>query len=307
MAEVGAWAALSAADRLVLPTLFAYGPRWLSVVPPLVLLPSALFRQRRVVPLTLSLMLAVGPIMQFQLPSSVPAWEHTARLTVLTLNTDGVVPIGRLFRAARDAQADLIVLQECRSSDPEALAAIFGWPVRSAGSLCVVSRYPVISEDVVKRPDLLEEGAAALALVIDAPMGKLSLFNVHLETVREGIEALLPPGPAGLRTFSANHRFRDLESRAVSEAVARAPHPVIVAGDFNAPTDSAIYRTYWRPWSNAVDPAGVGFGFTKYTSWWGTRIDHVLYGPEWRAIAARTGRPLESDHRAMIVTLQPAG
>ena len=38
----------------------------------------------------------------------------------------------------------------------------------------------------------------------------------------------------------------------------------ILAGDFNLPVDSAIYREYWSGYRDAFSDAGWGFGYTEW-------------------------------------------
>jgi endonuclease/exonuclease/phosphatase family metal-dependent hydrolase len=251
-----------------------------------------------------SVFVSIGPIMQLEWRIGPPRPPQGQALTVLTLNTGRGVSSSELSRVVEQADVDIAVFQECGRTFSMQLADTPGWFVRSAGSLCSASRYPIISHDVLRR-SVGGVGAMAIALVLQvAPTRRISLFNVHLETVREGIDAVSDMGPSTMAAFRDNLASRALESRIVSDAVARAPHPAIVAGDFNLPTDSAIYRENWRRLSNAFEQAGVGFGYTKYTSWWGARIDHILYDGDWRAVRAGVGPALGSDHRPVIATLE---
>ena len=86
--------------------------------------------------------------------------------------------------------------------------------------------------------------------------------------------------------------------------IGRFSEALIIAGDFNMPTDSAIYRQYWSRYSNAFSTCGFGFGHTKQSVirglHYGLRIDHVLTDPFWRCRRCWVGPDLGSDHLPVI-------
>jgi endonuclease/exonuclease/phosphatase (EEP) superfamily protein YafD len=79
--------------------------------------------------------------------------------------------------------------------------------------------------------------------------------------------------------------------------------PTIVAGDFNLPVESAIYRTHWGDLRNAFSRAGIGTGYTKHTRYWGVRIDHVLASGDIGTHRSFVGRDVGSDHLPLIADL----
>jgi endonuclease/exonuclease/phosphatase (EEP) superfamily protein YafD len=79
---------------------------------------------------------------------------------------------------------------------------------------------------------------------------------------------------------------------------------MLLAGDFNMPVESRIYRQAWGSFRNAFDEAGIGWGQTKQTRWFGTRIDHILYSSHWRCRKSWVGPSMGSDHRPMIADLE---
>ena len=83
--------------------------------------------------------------------------------------------------------------------------------------------------------------------------------------------------------------------------------PLLVAGDFNMPEESAIYRRHWSGLNNAFSCAGYGFGTSKETRWHGIRIDHVLLGPGWSCLHTQVGPHLGGDHRPMVADLAWSG
>ena len=83
-------------------------------------------------------------------------------------------------------------------------------------------------------------------------------------------------------------------------------NPVIIAGDFNMPVESTIYRRFWSGLGNVFEDAGFGFGYTKRENRWiRARIDHVLYAERWfDGTAAETGPDVGSDHLPVIAELR---
>jgi endonuclease/exonuclease/phosphatase (EEP) superfamily protein YafD len=101
----------------------------------------------------------------------------------------------------------------------------------------------------------------------------------------------------------ANTALRTAESEATRRWISRSPRPVLVAGDFNLPVDSVVYRRSWSWLTNAFSQAGTGFGSTKFTRWHGVRIDHVLGGPGWHCRRCWVGPDVGSDHRPVIADM----
>ena len=131
--EAALWLGLRTADWNVVSTLFAYGPRWVCLVPPILLLPAVLVRPRLWIPVTAGVVFALGPIMQFRMPFFSRAPTNDTTITLLTLNTGRRVSADRLRHIVEDVGAQIVVLQECTDLD---LKAAFGWQVGCAGSLC---------------------------------------------------------------------------------------------------------------------------------------------------------------------------
>jgi endonuclease/exonuclease/phosphatase (EEP) superfamily protein YafD len=77
-----------------------------------------------------------------------------------------------------------------------------------------------------------------------------------------------------------------------------------VAGDFNLPADSAIFRDNWSWLQDAFGQAGWGYGYSKYTKYWGIRIDHVLTGPGWQARSCQVQSDVGSDHLPPFTQLE---
>ena len=108
---------------------------------------------------------------------------------------------------------------------------------------------------------------------------------------------------------------RELESRRrqaeeLAQWMEQFRGPLIIAGDFNMPSDSVIYRSCWGPYTNAFSQAGLGFGRTRWISMrgvtFGVRIDHILTNEHWRPQSCWVGPDVGSDHLPVIADLSPA-
>lgn len=298
------WAGLCLADDWVLPSLIAYGPRWVWAVPPLLLLPVALRCAARHAGMSgVALLIAVAGIMRFELPQVGPMRTATEDLIVLTLNAGYHAEPAAVRRLVLESGAHVVALQEWRQPAGEDLVA--GHSISCDGGLCVASSYPMEPLGVLHRSEIGGSHYMAKRVLVHAPGGAVVVATLHLETAREGIEALMQRRQEGLQTMRAVISARDLESRLVAEWVSGDTGPVIVAGDFNLSVDSAIYRRWWTRWTNAFGAAGWGYGHTKFTRWWGVRIDHILVDPSAFAVrSAWNGPAVGSDHRPVLAVLQ---
>ena len=300
--ELLAWAAMRMGDAMVIPTLLAYGARWVWLLPVVALAPLSLWRRSVVLPLAVAFSVGLLGVMQFQWPHLAPT-ETCCRLTIVTLNGNQVARPGTFSRLVEDSGADILAMQEWEQETAGPIPT--GWRVHCEGELCVASRHPIQKIDVMYSGSGKARRALVIAAEITTSDGPVSFFSIHLDTVRKGIEPMLHEGVGATGELQENLAFRDRESRAADAWIReRDTHPAIVAGDFNMPTDSAIYRHNWRGWSDAFESIGTGLGHTKFTSLWGIRIDHVLFDGNWEAVSSRVGPDVGSDHRPLIVTLQ---
>jgi vancomycin resistance protein VanJ len=301
---------LFTADEWVIPTLFLFGPRWVVALPLVIVAPLAVVsRSWWAVGFTiLAAVLVAGPLTGGNLgvgPLLAPDRPAVARLRVVTWNMGGV-KAGLAFRQfIEDTDPDLLVLQE---ADHQMDAGSFrpGWQITPSGGLRVASRYPVRPIDALDYRDF-EASAAIGRYVVATPEGELTLVNVHLPTVRPGVEAALGSKLRNLGPLRDVIRQRADASAKVRGWVGEPHADLLLAGDFNMPVESRIYRADWGGFSNAFSEAGTGWGTTKQTHWFGVRIDHVLYSLPWRCRHVEVGPDLGSDHRPLIADLVREG
>jgi endonuclease/exonuclease/phosphatase (EEP) superfamily protein YafD len=77
-----------------------------------------------------------------------------------------------------------------------------------------------------------------------------------------------------------------------------------VAGDFNTPTRSAVYRESWTDLTNAFSAAGWGLGHTHFSRRIGVRIDHILASDHWHVTSCEVGPDVGSAHRPVVAELK---
>ncbi len=306
----GLTAALVWADAAALPTLVLFGPRWVVALPLLMLAPLAVAARSwwAIGATVLAAVLAAGPLTGGTVgvgPVFAPGRPAVDRLRVVTWNTGGKTAGQSFRRFVEDTAPDVLLLQE---SDHHIDAAHFpsGWQVTPGGGPRVASRYPVRVIDQLDYRDF-GAGGGVLRCAVATPTGELTVVNVHLPTPRPGIEAALGSKLRDLGPLRDIIRLRADASAKVRAWVGEPNPDLILAGDFNMPVESRIYRANWADFSNAFSEAGTGWGTTKQTHWFGTRIDHVLYSRPWRCRRVQVGDELGSDHRPVIADLVREG
>ena len=293
-------------DRGLFSTLLLFAGRWVLLLPLAVLVPAAmLLAPRALVPLAGAALLVLFPFMGLRL-GALGAVEG-ASLRVVSFNTAASPAFPPLLeQSLAEWGADVVLFQECNGALIAALDRLAGWHSAANGPLCIASRHRISDRATMPRQDLERTLAAGFGgsgfvdrYTIDTPRGPVRLGNLHLETVRKGLERY---GSGDFGRFEGNLVVREAESRRAREWM-RTQDVEIVAGDFNMPVESRIYREAWGDLTNAFDEAGRGFGYTRYNGWIRVRIDHVLHGDRWATRAARVLPDAGSDHRPVLAEL----
>ncbi len=300
-------------DRFWLATAIAFAPRWgLALAAPIPIAAAAIGRDLRagaVVAATLALQLIFVADLHVSLGHGAAPKDRALR--VMTQNADSVpFSTGWVESVVKANDLDLLVVQECPiSSHVDTPSPLDGYAFEKDINTCVISRWPITKSDPRPRRDAWARGGSgAIALYeIEAPFGTFALLNVHFATARHGLNGFRQFGLGGIATTKENIDLRRWESEVAREWTHRTSAPLIVAGDFNMPAESAIYRSTWGELTNAFDACGSGFGYSKETVLhgveYGTRIDHVAYDGHWKCHAARLGPEMGSDHRGIFAEL----
>jgi endonuclease/exonuclease/phosphatase family metal-dependent hydrolase len=151
--------------------------------------------------------------------------------------------------AIRSSGADLVGLQECNAATARIIATNLGFHVLPAGGCCIVSRYPIISSQVV--------GHSRVATVQLSPGQRVHLFNCHLPAY--------PYGPYDLKQGKSQAFIVDQENKvrtadlnkllAAMKPLIAGPEPCFLVGDFNAPSH-LDYASF--PWPTSIACANAG-------------------------------------------------
>ncbi len=300
------------ADRWWPATTLLFGPRWVLTLPLLVLAPAVLVWDRRLlVAVGCAALIVAGPVVGLR--SGWRAWTVPADperdIRVVSFNAMGGDSL-RLSAAALllDWNPDVLMVQECGERFSAALRDLPTWHMEQVGRLCLVSRDPIDTVHVMEREAFRAAGGSGLVATyrLRGPAGPVWVTNLHLDTPRAGLTRIrqgdLEPGIERLESKST---LRGIELARARHWVNGFPAPHIVAGDFNTPTESPIYRSAWGDWQNAFSAVGRGLGGTRLNGWIRARIDHVLADSTWQVVRARVGTDVGSDHAAMIADLRP--
>lgn len=294
----------------LLPLLF--GPRW--VLTPLALTPLLAFHRgagRTTMHALLLGAVAAAMLVDFRTGwrGLIPGGSGTPLRVVAWNAQGGGADAGGNALHLAQLRPDLIVISECSPRFEAALRDLLEMEVYRSSGLCIVTALTRVEWAPRPPEDFWRMGGsgAIARLVVSVPGTELVIGAVHLETPRDALDELeLFPINQFRNAAIANQEQRDLESETARTWIS-PPHeeirPLIVAGDFNIPVESAIYRRWWGDLDNALSRAGTGLGWTKRTRLFGVRIDHVLTDNGIVIRNARLGRSMGSDHRPVVVDL----
>ncbi len=295
-------------------TILLFGPRWVLLLPGVPLLLWAAVRDRAwLVPLLLAGLLGAGPLVGLRTGWRTLLPEGSGpTLRVATLNARGGDDLPRIDELLSRWNADVVVLQECGGPLRDQIRRLGESPgspldVHTASGLCLVTRLDLVDASQMDREALAFAGGAGLvwSYLLDWNGDPVRVTNLHLETQRAGLE-LVRMGRVreALDPLREKSFLRSVELRHARRWVDSLPAPRIVAGDFNTPPESRIYRQAWGDWTNAFDARGAGLGATRLNGWIQARIDHVLVDGAWRVVDVRVAEDVGSDHLPVVATLR---
>jgi len=219
-----------------------------------------------------------------------------------------------LEREVARQRPDLLVMQDAgdltaaRRNSPALAQTLFaGRNVFSHDQYIVVSRYPLRD---CRAGDLSFRGQphSYVRCIVSIDGSEVELFTAHLLSPRRGLNATRHEGAEGIDDWQQNFEDRLSQSRTLAGDVAKREHPLIVAGDLNAPETSPVIRTLLdRGLRDAFSSAGRGYGYTHGHSTMLAisflRIDHILVSPEIGVVGAFAGGKEGSEHRPVIADL----
>jgi vancomycin resistance protein VanJ len=298
-------------DRAWWTVALLFGPRWLLALPGIAMLPWLFVQFRRAVaPVFIGAVLAFIAIIGWSLGFRRAAADRGV-MRVYEVNAAGGgtnVIRDALVADVREEHPDVVVVAECGPQLEKPLSELEGYQFRAGDELCLLVRGTVEEWSPRDQHDLWKaNGAGAIVrATVATAAGRIRLGLVHLATPRNvldtyfSLSSLLKKGPL----TRENIALRDRESTLAREWInAGAALPTVIAGDFNLPVESAIYRRHWGDLRNAFGRAGRGAGYTKHTRLWGVRIDHILTTNDIDTHASFVGTSIGSDHLPVIADL----
>lgn len=322
---------ITVSEEFIPATLLAYGPRWVVLIPVVVgALTSLVWARTSLFLYAVSAVVVLAGVMGARWHvvrgrGPIPA-PSASQLRVLSLNAQGGAIAARYLPAMlAELQPDVVDVQECGQPLADLLSKREGYYTGRYANLCILSRWPLSPPDSMPRAafarvSTLGYGGTGLVVRyrVNRPSRSFDFVTLHLETPRKGLERLMGadgfiPDSGGVPRLGdvegeqINARIRRMESERASVWSARFADsvPVILAGDFNMPVESSIFRQFWTRFDDAFEEAGLGFGYTKFENRYvKARIDHVLFAPRWmEARGAWVGQDVGSDHRPVIADL----
>jgi endonuclease/exonuclease/phosphatase (EEP) superfamily protein YafD len=300
---LAAWLLLRWADVWWSATLLLFSPRWLLGLPLAVLVPaSAILRRRALIPLGVAAVVIAGPVMGFCIPwqnlfTAPPAGE---RFRVLTCNMHGHADAALLEDLVRAAEPDIVALQEWPESGHAPLLTGPGWHTHRTPRLFLASRHAIRKATDLGLNSYGPHGSV-IHYELETSAGVLSVFSLHLASPRESIYETIHESRQGPSDIRANIERRWEQSVNVAVEAAKVKGPLLLAGDFNTPPESAIFSDIWMAYDDAFSNAGWGWGYTFYGAHTMVRIDHVLTGRGVSCSRCWVGPDIGSPHHPVVV------
>jgi endonuclease/exonuclease/phosphatase (EEP) superfamily protein YafD len=232
--------------------------------------------------------------------------DASTAIRVLTFNMNSARPSDPLLhRMIAEHDPVAVFLQETKVGDEFPP----GWSGhRGTAGTVFASKYPFTKIGGLRTQNL-GDGREAVAYQVQLPGVEVLMVNVHLPTPRHGLAAVIARRTDAAEALEADIAQRDAASRDVRQWADKLPAgPRIIAGDFNQPPESRIFRRDWGAFTDAFSSAGNGLGHTLYTRrGLSVRIDHILCEPPFRVRQAWVEPTGRVDHRPVIADLDLGG
>jgi endonuclease/exonuclease/phosphatase (EEP) superfamily protein YafD len=281
-----------------------FGPRWILLLPLLLLIPASVFLSRKAIWLLIvCLAFILGPLADFSFPWRAFADPEPSAMSIRVLSCNGhfnKLDISALSELIEQTQPDVVALQGWLGKYNNVSFAQEEWHTRREGELYLASRFP-IAKVVAASDPIFRGGHGALARYeLDIHGKTVHLINLHLASPRQGLKAAVFQPRAAPDLLGSNSDLRRDQASFVTNWTKDLDGPVLIVGDFNTPPDSTIYHEYWSPFHNGFEEGGFGWGHTYFSRWGAIRIDHQLAGPGWHCQKCRVGPQVGSPHRPVI-------
>lgn len=298
-------------------TFLLFSPRWIWAAPLPIVIPAAAVLCGRLVwvPLLTGVFVLFG-LLGFCIPWRTWTSHRSAHLTVRILTCNGhahQINTDTLEEQIAEGNPDIIALQDFWPRRMPQVLRQPGWFFHRDEELFIASRYPITRfEDLgihSIRPDdqtplgTSSRGVAA-CYTLQLPTGPITFVNLHLASAHRSLSAMREDAELSGELLAGNSSRRRYESQVIRQRVNQISGPVILAGDFNTPDDSPLFRSAWSGLQDAFNVAGFGFGVTYARHRTALRIDHVLCDPSWTVSDCRVGPDVGSGHRVLTAELK---
>jgi endonuclease/exonuclease/phosphatase (EEP) superfamily protein YafD len=232
------------------------------------------------------------------LPRAIPAIDAPAgrTLTVLAFNTfEGEADVDAVAEQIRSGRPDLVALIEAGGRYRDRLAPLIaGYRFESSQD----DGADVQGVTAIVRADL---GDVTVRVDRGTPFPSVEVSGGGLGGVRFVAFHAVAPTPGAVPQWREDLATLD------RWCADRRSGPVIVAGDFNATLDHAVFRDAITGCADAGERTGqglVGTWPTRFPRWLGPQIDHVLVTGGITAESLSVHDVPGSDHRAVLTRLR---
>ena len=139
-------------------------------------------------------------------------------------------------------------------------------------------------------------------LTVQMPSGRrVQLMNVHLRSAATNMKLF---SRDCWREHSQNRRLRQIElTYALQVLKVRTDYPripAVIAGDFNAPANDAVYQILTPEFTDAFNKVGSGWGNTYHRSLPLLRIDHIYSSGQLVPVRCKAVKRDKTDHRMVV-------
>ena len=298
----------SASDIWWVATLLLFGAHWLWALPLALLVPASLiFKPKRLWMLLVAILILVFPVMNFNIP-----WGHffakktdAPHVRVLSCNThQDELDARALGKMVAAQQPDIVALQEFQTHRLSHVFPKTDWYVLTDGELTIASHWPLRRIKDLIEPDDAAGGGHAACYLVEAPSGPIYFINLHLASPHPSFNAVLSQDPSAHEQVRMNFLARAQQAAVVSQFASKCSGRVLLAGDFNTPVNSNIYRRYYSGFEDAFSSTGWGFGYTYFFGKRSqVRIDHILGGQGWHCQNCTVAESVGSKHHPIIADM----
>ncbi len=200
-----------------------------------------------------------------------------------------------------ESGADVVALQEWPAAQSSSVGTWPGWHRHATSRHLLASQFPIRRVTELGNSSDGPKGSVT-RYELETPAGLVHFFSVHLASPRDGIYVTIHDD-RGNADIADNSARRWQQSEYVARNASAVGRSVLLAGDFNTPPESAIFRQVWRDYADAFATAGWGWGYTFTGGRTMVRIDHVLAGDGWHCRRAWVGPSVGSPHRPVFADL----